>query len=74
MTKTQIAKEIAAKFHGVQCEVDKTALGKGLIRVTCFHGDCDRIGRFAMSVFPQVHTFYSCHEFRKGRVSIYLNA
>ena len=70
-----IITEILSKFHGVTCEADKTALGKGLIRVTCFHGDCDRIGRLAMHSFPEdVHTFYSCHEFRKGRVAIYLNA
>ena len=72
MTKKDIVREIKARYPIWDVEISKTALGKGQIHLTCWHGACNRIGQFVMEAFPkQVFTYSACHEFRKGRLAIY---
>ena len=71
ITKKHIVKEIKSRYKAT-CSIEKTALGKGVIYVECNHGDCDRIGQFMLQSFSkQVYTYFTCHVFRKGRLSIY---
>jgi hypothetical protein len=72
MTKKQIVKEIQSRYPTTRCEIGKSALGKGIIEVTeCWHSDCERIGQFVLRTFPQVYTYFACHYFRKGRLTIH---
>lgn len=72
ITKDLIIREIRCRFPKVVCEVEKTALGKGVIQVECYHGDCERIGQYVLRNFPkQIQTYFACHIFKRGRLSIY---
>ncbi len=71
-TKQDIVKEIRLRYKVQDVNIEKTALGKGQIRLTCNHGDCHRISQFVLTWFPkQVFTCSTCHEFRRGRLAIY---
>jgi len=72
ITKKHIVKEINKRYRNAFCSIEKTALGKGVIQVECNHGDCERIGQFMLQSFgKQVYTYFACHIFKKGRLSIY---
>ena len=72
ITKKHIVKEIRSRYPDALCDIDKTAGGKGVIRIKCNHGSCERIGQFVLQYFPkQVQTYFVCHIFRKGSLSIY---
>jgi len=72
MTKKAIIQEIKSHWSTAQCVIEKTALGKGIIQVRCWHGDCERIGQFMMRSFGNViQTYFACHEFKKGHLAIY---
>lgn len=72
ITKKDIIREIRSRYSEAICKIEKTALGRGVIHIECNHGNCDRIGQFVFRTFPeQVHTYFSCHIFRKGRLTIY---
>ncbi len=73
ITKRMIVKDLQSHWKNAQCEIGKTALGKGVIHVTgCWHGDCERIGQYVFRTYPkQIFTYFACHEFKKGSVSIY---
>ena len=72
MTKKAIVQEIRKRYKVWDVEISKTALGKGQIHLTCWHGACQRIGQFVLQYFgKQVFTYSACHEFRKGRLAIY---
>lgn len=72
MTKKQIIHEIRSRYPEAVCTIEKTALGKGVIQVECNHGNCDRIGQFMLQSFHKwVYTYFACHIFRKGHLSIY---
>ena len=70
--KKDIVREIRQRYPKARCEIGKTALGKGVIEIECWHSECDRIGRFVLKTWPkQVYTYFACHVFRKGRLSIF---
>lgn len=72
ITKEHIVREIRSRYPEAMCRIEKTALGKGVIQVECNHGSCERIGQFCLQYFGrQVHTYFACHLFRKGHLSIY---
>jgi len=72
VTKKHILSEIRSHYRIFSSEIGKTALGKGQIHLECWHGDCERIGQFVLRTFSkQVYTYFACHEFRKGTLSIY---
>jgi len=72
MTKKAIVQEIRKRYKVWDVRISKTALGKGQIHLVCNHGDCNRIGQFVLSWFPkQVFTYFACHAFRKGSLSIH---
>jgi hypothetical protein len=72
MTKKEIVKEILIRYPAAVCKIEKTALGKGVIYVECWHGDAERIGQFVSGHYPdQIQTYFACGEFRKAHLSIY---
>lgn len=72
ITKQHIVEEIRKRYKVLDVQIGKQACGKGQIHLDCNHGDCERIGQFVLSWFPkQVFTYFACHGFRKGRLSIY---
>lgn len=72
MSKKEIIRMINQRYNKAYCTIGKTALGKGVIHVECNHGDCERIGQFMLQYFSkQVYTYFACHIFRRGRLSIY---
>lgn len=47
-------------------------LGKNdRLTIECNHGDCDVIGQFALRGFSNVQTYFACHLFKRGRLTIY---
>ena len=72
MTKKAIVQEIKSRYKVFAVNIEKTALGKGVIHLECNHGDCERIGQFVFRSWPkQIFTYFACHIFRKGTLSIY---
>lgn len=72
VTKQDILREIKSRYKVTNTQIDKTWLGKGVIHLECNHGEANRIGQFCLQYFgKQVHTYFACHIFRKGSLSIY---
>lgn len=72
MSKEEIVKEIRSRHPTAYCIIGTTALGKGVIQVDCSHGDCERIGQWALKCHgDQVETYFPCHIFKRGHLSIY---
>lgn len=44
---------------------------KDRLHIECNHGDCEKIGQFALRGFSNVQTYFACHLFKKGRLTIY---
>lgn len=69
----KIIEEIRKRYKVLSVEISKQASGKGQILLECNHGDCERIGQYAFRCHGEdVETYFPCHIFRKGRLSIYL--
>jgi len=72
ITKRHIVNEIRIRYPRAYCVIEKTALGKGVIQIECNHLDCERIGQFVLQYFSkQIYTYFACHVFRRGRLSIF---
>lgn len=72
MTKENILKDILAHFNRTTGEVAQIGNGKPYIHLETDHGKCEKIGQYAMSKFSkEVYTYFACHIFRKGTLSIY---
>jgi hypothetical protein len=43
------------------------------ITMECHHGDCERIGQFVLRSFRGIQTYFACHTFKRGRLTIFFN-
>jgi hypothetical protein len=71
MSKINILKQVMAHFPRTTGKVDRIGQGKQYLAIEAGHGQAERIGQWAFRTFPEVQTYFACHEFRRARLSIY---